>query len=199
MVATLAPFGLRPARARDQSHGHARRQYPASAGGTAGAIHYGDPVRLSGGCVIPVGTSGDNTPAALGVFDGAAWVDPTTKTPVWSKKLPAGTSSDGLFDGYAQPVVWVIDDPDATFHVQADASLSVGDVGRNFNVTTSTPNTLIGVSRYRLNVASRTTSQNGMLRVVGLARMQENSWADPYPVVEVAFNAQNFIVTSVTP
>ena len=74
--------------------------------------------------------------------------------------------------------------------IQADASVTAGDVGLNFNVTASGGDVdpVYGVSRYALRAASRTSAVGTALKIVGLANMVDNSWADSFPIVLVKLN-----------
>jgi hypothetical protein len=62
----------------------------------------------------------------------------------------------------------VVDDPRATFAVQADASVSLGDLyDINFDVTLGAGSTTTGKSGFGLESGTRATTQKA-LRIVGL-------------------------------
>lgn len=138
--------------------------------------------------VTSIGATGGGP--ILGVVAGAQWVDPTTKRPIRQNYIPAGTSSAGLLDGSDRPTAFVVDNPFALFMIQADASVTAGDLGLNFNVTASggDVNTIYGVSRYALKASSRTSAVDTAVKIVGLANIVDNNWGDPYPVVVVKMN-----------
>ena len=129
-------------------------------------------------------------PVSLGVAAGFYWVDGTTKRPVQQNYIPAGTSSAGIVDGSDRPQAFVVDAPDSMFYIQADASVSAGDLGLNFDVTCSggDTDTVYGVSRYALKASSRSSAITGSLKVLGIARLDGNAWSDPFPILTVKLN-----------
>jgi hypothetical protein len=191
---TFRPFGLSFARSFGGTHGNELRTYPAPNGGACPNLHKGAPVRLAAGVVTSVGA--DPSGAWLGVVNGAAWVDPITSQPQMRNFLPADVSSAGFIDGDNRPQVYVTDNPTAIFSIQANASVTAGDLGLNFNVTTLGEDDLYGQSRYALAASTRTTANTAPLKVVGLARLPGNDWGNPFPVVEVKINQQIHTVLS---
>ena len=63
-------------------------------------------------------------------------------------------------------------------------------LGLNFDVTVASTdvNTVYGTSQYALDASTRTSAVGTALKVVGLARIVDNNWGDPYPVVVVKLN-----------
>lgn len=178
------PFGLMFCNTLSGTFLNAVRAFATRNGPTCPALHKGAPVRLQAGHVVSVGT--DPSGAWLGVVAGVAYVD--SYGPKFANFLPAGTSSMGPIDGDNRPQVYVVADPDATFWIQANASVSAGDVGLNFNVTTLGESDLFGQSRYGLMATTRTTANTAPLKIVGLARVPDNAWDNPFPIVEVKMN-----------
>lgn len=133
------------------------------------------------------GTGAAEPNFAKGVFIGAEWVDPTTRQPQFRSFLPAGTSS---LTG--TPQAYVADDGRTTFVIQADATISVGDIGLNFEVTLAQGNSFTQRSGFLLRAASRTAGA-ALLRLTGLNETPDNgfetgaSGGDPFPYVEVQF------------
>lgn len=199
MSKPFAPFGFRPAKAIGGDHGNTLVRYRVPNSVTA-AIANGAPVRLNGGYVVAVGASGDGTPETLGVALGFMWVDPLTGQPQYRQYIPAGTSSAGVMEGNIDtPMVLVVDDPNAVFHIQADASVTVGDVGLNFNVTAAGGiDTLYNNSRYALDASTRTSANTAMCRLVGIVEEADNAFGDPYPIVAVRLNRPLNTSTSAT-
>lgn len=181
---TFTPFGLR-AVAAFGTHGNEQRAYPLPNGSACPDLAKGTPVKMTGGVIVSAGTGAG---PLLGVANGFAWVDPITKQPQQRNSIPADTSSAGLVDGDNRPTAYVIDNPEAIFMVQADASVSAGDLGLNFDVTTLGDDTIYGVSRYALDASTRTSAITGALKLVGLARLDGNAWSNPFPVVQVRIN-----------
>lgn len=91
----------------------------------------------------------------------------------------------------------VVTDPGAVFEVQADGSVSVGDVGTNFDVTVGTGNTAYGISTSRVHASSRSDAA-GVVKMLGFSTRADNTPLDAYPYVLVKVNnTQNFAKTSV--
>jgi hypothetical protein len=183
---SYAPFGLRAIAALG-THGNEVRAYPLPNGANCPDLGKGSPVKLSGGVIVSAGAGGG---PLLGVAAGFAWIDPTTKQPQLKNSIPADTSSAGLYDGSDRPTAYVVDNPFALFMVQADASVTAGDLGLNFDVTASggDVNSVYGTSQYTLDASTRTSAVGTALKLVGLANIPDNNWGDPYPVVIVKLN-----------
>lgn len=188
MPQSFAPFGLRPVAAMG-THGNEVRAYAAPNGASCPALAKGTPVKWTNGVVASTGTG---TGPLLGVVQGVAWINDTTKLLQNRSYLPAATSSGGLIDGDNRPQVYVVDSPEALFMVQANASLSAGDAGLNFEVTATAADavdTVMGISRMALKATSRTSAVTGAVKVLGLARIPDNNWDDPFPVVVCRLNS----------
>ena len=185
MPASFAPFGLR-AIAAFGTHGNEVRAYPLPNGANCPDLAKGSPVKLSGGVVTSAGTGSG---PLLGVANGFAWVDPISG-PLLRNSIPADTSSAGLYDGSDRPTAYIIDNPFALFLIQADASVTAGDLGLNFDVTASggDSNTVYGTSRYTLDASTRTSAIGTALKLVGLANIPDINWGDPFPIVVVKLN-----------
>ena len=186
MAQTYAPFGLRAVAALG-THGNEVRAYPLPNGANCPDLGKGSPVKLSGGVITSAGAGGG---PLLGVAAGFAWIDPTTKQPQLKNSIPADTSSAGLYDGSDRPTAYVVDNPFALFIIQADASVTAGDLGLNFDVTASggDVNTVYGTSQYTLDASTRTSAVGTALKLVGLANIVDNNWGDPFPIVVVKLN-----------
>lgn len=192
MTATAAPFGLAPARKLGQNKNSEGVSTYRIVNAFAGNIFTGDLVRLNvvNGTITAVSAS---TNMGIGVFLGCQYNDPTNNNrPRFNTYWPTGTSvSDS-----SQPVAFIADDPWQTFYVQADASVSVGDIGRNFAVSVSAGNTTTGQSRYTLNAGSRTLEQNH-LQIIDVKDIPGNVFSDAFPIVEVRIKNHFFLGTSV--
>ncbi len=186
MPQSFAPFGLRAIAALG-THGNEVRAYPLPNGSACPDLGKGSPVKLSGGVITSVGTGGG---PLLGVAAGFAWIDPTTKQPQLKNSIPADTSSAGLYDGSDRPTAYIVDNPFALFLIQADASVTAGDLGLNFDVTASggDVNSVYGTSQYTLDASTRTSAINTAVKLVGLANIPDNNWGDPFPVLVVKLN-----------
>ena len=186
MAQSFAPFGLRAVAALG-THGNEVRAYPLPNGANCPDLGKGSPVKLSGGVITSAGAGGG---PLLGAAVGFAWIDPTTKQPQLKNSIPADTSSAGLYDGSDRPTAYVVDNPFALFLIQADASVTAGDLGLNFDVTAAggDVNAAYGTSQYALDASTRTSAVGTALKLVGLANIPDNNWGDPYPVLVVKLN-----------
>lgn len=179
MTSTLAPFGLRAARKiGGNANSTGLNTYSIDPNGAL-AIFSGDPVKVLVGYVTLAATAD----YMQGVFMGCTYNDPVSKQPRWSPYYPANTSVGT--DPYGIQAL-VLDDPNATFLIQANASVSAGDVGLNFEVSGTGGSTYTGNSNMYLKASSRTAG-TAMLRLLGVFQTPDNtlSGADPYPIVEV--------------
>ena len=192
MTATAAPFGLTPARKLGQNKNSEGVSTYRIVNAFAGNIFTGDLVRLNvvNGTITAVSVSA-NMP--IGVFLGCQYNDPNNNNrPRWNNYWPTGTS---VTDG-SQPVAFVADDPWQTFYIQADASVSVGDIGRNFVVSVSAGNTTTGQSRYSLLAISRSLEQSH-LQMIDIKDIPGNVLSDAFPIVEVRIKNHFYLGTSV--
>ena len=154
MTTTKALDGLRPSRKRGgAANSTGGNEYPIASGYSSN-IFTGDIVVNAAGYVNVLTTT---TQKAMGVFVGCRYV--ANGEPKWSAYWPSGTSATDAF-------AMVIDDPSATFIVQADASVSIGDMNsQNFNVTLGAGSTVTGRSGFGIQAGTRTTG-NAMLRPI---------------------------------
>jgi len=115
------------------------------------------------------------TQKALGVFVGCRYV--ADGQPKWSSYWPANTSVTEAF-------AMVVDNPQATFVVQADASVSIGDMNsQNFDVTLGAGSTVTGRSGFGIKASTRTEG-SGMVRPIAFLAEPGNS---PTVAAEIAF------------
>jgi len=190
MATTKNGGGLQPARQMGGSPVSGAVNKYRVANGYSGNLFRGDAVAYDvvGKTLTQVsGTGTAETNFAKGVFIGAEWVDPTTRQPQFRSYLPAATSSLS-----GTPVAYVADDNRTTFVIQADATISVGDIGLNFEVTLAQGNSFTQRSGFLLKASTRTAGA-ALLRLKGLYDTPDNgfetgaSGGDPYPYVEVQF------------
>ena len=194
MATTKNGGGFVPSRIRGGSPNSGATNQFRIANAFSGNIYLGDSVTYdTAGKTLTAtsGTGATDTNFAEGVFKGCFYVDPTWRTPRWSKNFVAGTSSL-----VGTPIALVANDQNATFVIQADATISVGDVGLNFEVTLGAGNTFTGGSGFMLKAASRTNGA-ALLRMVGLYETPDNGYetgasgGDPFPYVEVQWLQNN--------
>ena len=175
MSSTLALSGFHPSRVRGSGANSTGSSRYRIAQGTNLAMYSGDLLKLSGGYVTPITTTTDY---AVGVLQGVYYVDKVSKKPIWSRYINSSVSSDD-----SNTFAIVKDDMQASFVIQADASLTIGDLNLNFDVTLGTGSTVTGQSGFVIKATSRVAT-TAMVRPIALYEVPDNTWADAYTQVE---------------
>jgi len=173
MSATKALDGFRPSRKRGGNANSTGSNVYEIASAYNANIFSGDAVTLVAGKVNVM--TGD-TDKLLGVFTGCSYTQ--DGEPKFSAYWPASTSASDI-------VANVIDDQHQLYTIQADASVTAGDIGMlNFGVTLGAGSTVTKRSGFGIDASTRGT---GLLaaRVVGLVDEPGNSITSAYPKVEV--------------
>jgi hypothetical protein len=161
-----APFGLRPSRTSISSQQQNRYRIASN---YDTAIFQGDLVAMvTGGGIERVAAGGSGL--ILGVFNGCNYTDPTTGKPTWSNYYPGSVAA-------ADIIADVIDDPNATFEVQANAAFPVADLAGNFDIVDNSPvgDTTSGGSRMELAVSTGATTATLPLKAIDISQDPENS------------------------
>ena len=178
MTATKTLNGLTPSRMRGSGANSTGSSVYNIASGYAANIFTGDIVVNTAGGNVNVQTAATNK--ALGVFVGCRYTA-ANGTPTWSPYWPSGTVS-------ADAKAMVVDNPAATYLIQADTSVTIGDLNSfNFEVTLGAGSTVTGKSGFGLDAVTRGTD-NEMLRIVGLYDTPGNEITSAFPIVEVRLN-----------
>jgi len=194
MSSTAYPFGMVPTQQLAAGYNtQGFNAYPIE-DGEATSIFYGDVVEIltTGFIEKDVGTTA-LTP--IGVFVGASYVDPSLKYFLNSQFWPGGTTSS-VTTGQGRPLGYVVDDPNAVFLIQADATLTQAAVGKNAAIVQTAGSASIGKSRNALSASSVNTTPTLPLRIVGLAELPDNAWGDAFPIVLVKFNNHQLTTTT---
>ena len=169
MANQLEKFGLRPYRKLDGTPlVGAQNRYTIKPGyGTA--IYQGD-------LVIPVSTgnierhTAGNAAAVVGVFNGVFYNDPTTQKPTYKNYYPGSiTPTQGNITAF------VVDDPDAVFLMDADATFARADLFQNYSVTNATGNTKSGISEVQLDVGASGTNVSFVIQAIDISQDPNNS------------------------
>jgi hypothetical protein len=176
MALSKALNGFVPSRRRGSGANSTGTSRYRIANATGSNIFYGDLVKLDGGYAEVIVTT---TNYAAGAFQGCEYIDPVTKQPTFSNYFPSGVSS-----AVGDVTAFVVDDPAATYIVQADASVSVGDINLNFDVTLGAGSSFTGVSGFGIKASSRVET-TAMVRVLDIYGEPGNSFSDANPKVEV--------------
>ena len=140
----------------------AQKQYGYEiADSQAGTIFQGDLVALSAGFITKF-LPATHT-AAVGVFNGCNYNDPTTGKPTFKNYYPGSVNVTA-----GKIIADVIDDPNQLFLIQCDAGFVAADVGKNADVVGTGGSTTSGISAMELNSSTLATSAALNLKVVGL-------------------------------
>ena len=167
--------GLRPI--GNLSATGAQKQYGYEiADNQAGTIFQGDLVALSAGYItrfLPASHT-----AAVGVFNGCNYIDPTTGKPTFKNFYPGSVNITA-----GKIVADVIDDPNQLFLVQCDAGFVAADVGKNADVVGTGGSTTTGISSMELDSSTLATTAALNLKVVGLYNDVNNDFGTNAVVV----------------
>ena len=154
-------YGLRPSRQLNGSPFiNAQNRYRVAADNSTNVFQ--------GDVVIPFasGTIGravaNTSTAAVGVFNGCFYTDPTTQKPTFKNFLPSSINASDL-------VAFVIDAPDTVFEVNANAVFGVADIFKNFSINNVTGNTATGISLVQLDVAQSGTDSTYLVQAIDIA------------------------------
>jgi len=179
MANTDKAFGFRPI--GNLSATGAQKQYGYEiADNQAGTIFQGDLVALSAGFItrfLPATHT-----AAVGVFNGCNYIDPTTGKPTFKNFYPGSVNITS-----GKIIADVIDDPSQLFLVQCDAGFVAADVGKNADVIGTGGSTTTGVSTMELNSSTLATTAALNLKTVGLYNVPSNEYGS-FAVVVVKIN-----------
>ena len=188
MANTDKAFGFRPL--GNLSATGAQKQYGYEiADNQSGAIYQGDLVTIVAGYVVKFAPA--THAAALGVFNGCFYIDPTTGKPTWKNFYPgsvnitAGTISAD-----------VLDDPSQLFIVQSDGAITQANIGKNADVIGTGGSTVTGVSTMELNSATIADTAALNLKIVGLWNVPANSLGE-FAVLVVKINEHLYGSTGV--
>ena len=167
MANVVEKFGLRPYRKLDGTPlVGAQNRYSIASNHTT-AIFQGD-------LVIPLtaGTidrhTANNSTAVLGVFNGCFYTDPTTQKPTFRNSYPGSIAASDI-------TAFVVDDPDAVFLMDADATFAQADLFRNYSVTTGSGNTTTGISEVQLDVSVSGTNASFIIQAIDISQDPDNS------------------------
>tara|TARA_R100001510_G_C7653354_1_gene211507 strand:+ start:1870 stop:2445 length:576 start_codon:yes stop_codon:yes gene_type:complete len=127
----------------------------------AGAIFQGDLVTLKDGFILQFDPSSHT--AAVGVFNGVFYTDPTTGKPTFKNFYPGSVN---ITTGTIQADV--LDDPNQLFVIQSDEDIVQADFGKNADVTVGTGSTTTGVSAMELDSSTIATTAALNLKLIGI-------------------------------
>lgn len=183
------PFGLRPL--GNLSATGSQKQYGYQiADNQSGAIYQGDLVTLSGGYVVKFDSALHT--AALGVFNGCNYIDPTTGKPTWKNFYPGSVNiTSGVITAD------IVDDPNQLFLVQADEDVVQADIGLNADIAYSPGSSTTGQSASELDSSTIANTAGLVLKIVGFYDAPNNTPGELFVDVVVKINAHLYGSTGV--
>lgn len=175
------PFGLRPI--GNLSATGAQKQYAYEiADNQSGAIYQGDLVTVYDGYLVKFAPASHS--AAVGVFNGCSYIDPTSGKPTWKNYYPGSVNITA-----GKIMAEVFDDPAQLFVVQADEDVVQADIGKNADVTASTTGSATtGISAMTLDSSTIANTAALNLKIVGKYDVPGNDLGSNYTVVVVKIN-----------
>ena len=181
-------FGLRPI--GNLSATGAQKQYGYEIeDDQAGAIFQGDLVTIVGGYVVKFAPG--THAAALGVFNGCSFIDPTSGKPTFKNFYPGSVNITS-----GKIIADVLDDPSQLFLIQADEDIVQADIGKNADVIGTGGSTTNGTSSMELDSSSIADTAALNLKIVGLYDVPGNAFGD-FAVVVVKINEHLYGSTGV--
>ena len=176
-------FGLRPL--GNLAGTGAQKQYGYEiADNQAGAIFQGDLVVLKDGYILQFNPATHT--AAVGVFNGCFYNDPTTQKPTWKNYYPG---SINITQG--KIVADVLDDPSQMFIIQNDGTSAATNYGLNADIVVGTGNTTTGLSANELDTSTIATTAALNLKIIGLWDVPNNA-VGANAVVVVIINEHSY-------
>jgi hypothetical protein len=135
----------------------------------AGAIFQGDLVTVYDGYLVQFDPATHT--AAVGVFNGCNYIDPTTGKPTWKNYYPGSVNiTQGTI------AADVLDDPSQLFTIQCDDGFVQANIGKNADVVVGTGNTVTGVSAMELDSSTIAKTAALNLKIVGLYNVPGNDF-----------------------
>ena len=188
MANTDKAFGFRPL--GNLSATGAQKQYGYEiADNQSGAIFQGDLVTIVAGYVVKFVPATHS--AALGVFNGCFYIDPTTGKPTWKNYYPGSVNiTEGTISAD------VLDDPSQLFLVQSDGVIVQANIGKNADVIGTGGSTTTGVSTMELDSSTIADTAALNLKIVGLWNVPGNELGS-FAVVVVKINEHLYGSTGV--
>lgn len=169
------PFGLRALGNLSATGGQKQYGYEI-ADNQSGAIYQGDLVTVYDGYLVKFAPATHT--AAVGVFNGCNYIDPTTGKPTWKNFYPG---SINITQG--KIIADVIDDPNQLFIIQVDESVAQTQVGFNADVVGTGGSTTTGVSTMELDSSTIAKAAALNLKIVGLWDVPGNAYGTNAVVV----------------
>tara|TARA_R110002020_G_scaffold172144_2_gene362373 strand:- start:2129 stop:2731 length:603 start_codon:yes stop_codon:yes gene_type:complete len=182
MSATAAPFGLRPVGNLGGNYNGSFRQYPILSTEST-AIVFGDVVKLTdaGTTTTIQKDTGTTSATPIGIFMGCRYTDLSTGQTQFSQVWSGAAHTNGM--------VYVADDPNILFTIQADGSVNDDDIASNCALVQGSANTTLGISRVSLDISTAATTAALPIRVVDfLGGFDGDEKGTAFPIMLCKFN-----------
>ncbi len=182
MSATAAPFGLRPVGNLGGNYNGSFRQYPILSTEST-AIVFGDVVKLTdaGATTTIQKDTGTTSATPIGIFMGCRYTDISTGQTQFSQVWSGAAHTNGM--------VYVADDPNILFAIQADSTVNDDDLAANCALVQGTANTTLGISRVSLDISTAATTAALPIRVVDwLGGYDGDEKGTAFPIMLCKFN-----------
>lgn len=160
-------FGMRPLGNLSASGSQKQFGYEIADNQT-GAIYQGDLVTVYDGYLVQFDP--DTHTAAVGVFNGCNYIDPTTGKPTWKNYYPGSVN---ITQG--KIIADVMDDPNQLFIIQNDGTSAAANYGKNADVVMGTGSTTTGVSGMELSTSTIANTAALNVKIVGLWDVPNNA------------------------
>ena len=182
MSATAAPFGLRPVGNLGGTYNGSFRQYPILSSEST-RICFGDLVKLTDAGTTTTIQKDTGTTAAtpIGIFMGCRYTDLSTGQTQFTQVWSGAAHTNGM--------VYVMDDPNVLFEIQADGSVNDDDIAANAALVQGTSNLTLGISRVSLDISTAATTTTLPIRIVDFrGGFDGDEKGTSFPIMVCKFN-----------
>ena len=182
MSATAAPFGLRPVGNLGGTYNSSFRQYPILSTEST-RICFGDVVKLTdaGSTTTIQKDTGTTSATPIGIFMGCRYTDISTGQTQFSQIWSGTAHTNGM--------VYVADDPNILFEIQADGTVNDDDIAANAALVQGTSNATLGISRVSLDISTAANTAALPIRIVDFrGGFDGDEKGTAFPIMVCKFN-----------
>lgn len=191
MATAASPYGLLPVSLTGSRYNNQSATRFPLISNSANAFYYGCPVTIAAGVVTPLSatiTAGTASGATIGVFVGAEYNDPVMNYRIENNYLPANAISNG----YSGVNLFIADDPDMVFMLQADGVVANTARGRNIALQTFTGSTLTHKSNITGISAGVAVTATLAMKIIGA---NDERWSEAFTDLLVKWNFGSHLYT----
>ena len=182
MSATAAPFGLSAVGNLGGNYNGSFGQYPILSTEST-AIVFGAVVKLTdaGTTTTIQKDTGTTSATPIGIFMGCRYTDLSTGQTQFSQVWSGAAHTNGM--------VYVADDPNILFTIQADGAVNNDDIASNCALVQGSANTTLGISRVSLDISTAATTAALPIRIVDwLGGYDGDEYGTSFPIMLCKFN-----------